>query len=336
MVYSIKEVSLKSVWEVFRNRYSPGAFFQGWWWGEVEIKCGSQVWRFGLFENQNLKAIFQTIKVKAKRGNFLQVRHGPIMAANNGKYWDEIFKFLGNLARNEGCWFIRISPLVPKTREVKSIYQKFHLAPASIHAMDAELAWVLDIEKSEDELLKGMRKTTRYEIRQAQKLGVKVVKSADEKDLRDFLELYRETSARHGFVPHLGIKEEFEIYSQEKQALLFLGKYSGKVLAGAVILFDGHQAIYHHGASVWSKIPAAYLVQWEAIKEAKNRGIKLYNFWGIAPDDKINHPWRGITLFKTGFGGRPINYMHAHDLPVSKKYFLTRSIETVRRIAKGY
>ncbi len=336
MAYSIKELNSRIVWDDFRLKHCPGALFQGWLWGEHEKAAGIKISRYGIYDNSKLIGIFLVIKTVARRGNFLHVRHGPILAANNEKIWNEIFKFLASVARQENCWFIRISPLVVDSPEIRSIYRTFHLVPAAIHAMDAEQAWVLDINKSEEELLAGMRKTTRYEIKQAQKLGVEIVKSYDKKDLNDFLALYRETSERHGFVPHLGIREEFEVYSREKCALLLLGKYLGKVLAGAIIIFDGNQAIYHHGASVWSKVPVTYLIQWEAIKEAKKRGIKIYNFWGIAPGDMPNQPWRGITLFKTGFGGRAVSFLHAHDLPVSKKYFFTRSIESLRRIAKGY
>ncbi len=113
-------------------------------------------------------------------------------------------------------------------------------------------------------------------------------------------------------------------------------EHQGEVLAGAIILFWGNQAFYHHGASVSTKIPASYLLQWKAIIEAQKRGIKVYNLWGIAPEDKPNHPWRGLTLFKKGFGGREIKYIHAHDFPLSPFYTLARTVETVRRIKKGY
>jgi len=89
-------------------------------------------------------------------------------------------------------------------------------------------------------------------------------------------------------------------------------------------------------AIIFSKIPASYVVQWRSILEARKRGINLYNFYGIAPDDKPNHPWRGITLFKKGFGGREINYIHAHDLPVSPMYLVPRTIEAIRTKMRGY
>jgi lipid II:glycine glycyltransferase (peptidoglycan interpeptide bridge formation enzyme) len=79
-------------------------------------------------------------------------------------------------------------------------------------------------------------------------------------------------------------------------------------------------------------------LQWEAIKEAKSRGCKTYNFWGIAPeiknpeDIKVSlHPWAGLSLFKMGFGGERKEYVKTQDLDVSPKYWLNYIIEVLRK-----
>ena len=207
------------------------------------------------------------------------------------------------------------------------------LRPAPIHAMDAEYTWVLRLDDSEEVLLANMRKTTRYLVRQAEKLGVKVVAS---QKIADFLELYEQTAERQHFVPHRGIAAEFTEFVKRGAAELLVATHAGKRIAAAVILYFGQEAIYHHGASIASKIPASYLLQWYAIKEAKKRGLTWYNFWGIAPEDKPNHPWQGITLFKKGFGGELRSFIHAHDLPVSPFYRIAATVETVRKRLKHY
>jgi lipid II:glycine glycyltransferase (peptidoglycan interpeptide bridge formation enzyme) len=53
---------------------------------------------------------------------------------------------------------------------------------------------------------------------------------------------------------------------------------------------------------------ASYLIQWEAILDAKIKGFKFYDFWGV--DEK---KWPGITRFKTGFGGKEVEYVGAWD-----------------------
>jgi len=336
MNFTITSMTSAKNWDDFVLQYAPSALFQSWLWGEVQVKMSQKFWRFGLYDDKKLVGVFAILKVSARRGTFFHVRHGPVFSSQRREYWEEFLRFVKDLAKKENAWFVRISPLIDDSNENHLLLKSFGMQPAAIHAMDAELCWVLDIQRLKEELLVGMRKTTRYEVRQAEKLGVKVIHSTDAKDLASFFLLYQVTSTRQGFVPHQGIGEEFEIYALQKKALLLLGQYEGKILAGAVILFYGNQAFYHHGASLVTKIPVSYLVQWEAIQEAQKRGMKVYNFWGIAPEDKPNHPWRGITLFKKGFGGREIKYIHAHDLPISPWYPFSRSVETIRRIRKGY
>lgn len=318
MAATIKPIERPDVWEEFIARNSPTAYMQSWTWGKVVQRLGHHLWRWGWYEGEELIAIAQIAKVSARRGTFLHIRHGPIVVKN----WKRVLSDLGELAKREHAWFVRISPQVGKLPDLG-------LVPAPIHAMDAEICWVLDLHKPEHELFADMRKTTRYEIRRAQKLGVTVEET---KSLGTFFELYQKTSERQRFVKHTGIAEEFE----EMDARCLVASYEGKALASAIIVYFGDEAIYRHGASIPSKISASYLLQWEAIREAKKRGKKVYNFWGIAPDNKPNHPWRGLTLFKKGFGGREIKYIHAHDLPLSPLYIIPRTIETARKMFKGY
>lgn len=317
MAYIVKEIFSQDTWDAFVQEHSSTALFQSWAWGEVEKKTGNKIWRWGWYNGNILTGVAQIEKIQARRGTFLHVRHGPVGQIN--------FEDLKKLAKSERAWFIRVSPQLPPNEEKQ--YKKLGFVPAPIHAMDAELCWVLDLHKSEEELLAGMRKTTRYEIRHAD--GVSVKKN---KDIESFFALYNATSARHNFVQHKGIREEFETLDCD----LFIASHQGRDLAAAIIVYFGEQAIYHHGASVPNKVGASYFLQWEAIREAKKRGKKIYNFWGIAPDTKINHPWRGITLFKTGFGGRQMEFMHAQDYLVSPFAVIPRMVESLRKRLKGY
>lgn len=336
MELRLQEIDSKKTWEDFLLTHCPQALFQSWLWGEVQKKVGQKIYRLGIFEHNNLLGIAQLFVIRARRGTFLHIRHGPVWQKQEKEYWVEFLRLITPIAKREGAWFIRINPLIETSSVVDAFFRDLGFHNAPIHAMDAEYCWVLGLDKSEEELLLNMRKTTRYEIRRAQKVGVSVISTNNLKDLSNFNKLYEETSKRHGFVKHQGVEEEFEVFGKEDSLTLYLAQFERKIVAGAVILFYGNQAIYHHGASITSKIPGSYLIQWEAIKEAKKRGLKLYNFWGIAPEDKLNHPWRGITLFKKGFGGSEINYVHAKDYAISPLYFIPKSIETVRRKLRGY
>ncbi len=336
MTLALESATNAKDWEKFLLTHRQEALFQSWQWGDVQEKSGHRILRFLLKEEKELVGISQVFVVKARRGPFLHVRHGPVWDTPTLVRWRNFLALMGDVARKEGAWFIRISPLLPNTDETKTTFSQLKLVRAPIHEVDAERCWALDLHPSEEELLIGMRKTTRYEIKLAQKSDVTVTKSTDPKDLAHFFKLYEETSRRHGFVGHTAITEEFEVFAKEGRALLLLGHHEKSLIASAIILFRGSEAIYHHGASISSKIPVSYLVQWEAIREAKKRGMKVYNFYGIAPENKPNHPWRGITLFKKGFGGREINYIHAHDFPLSPLYAIPYLIEAVRTVKRGY
>ncbi len=336
MTYSVAAVDDESQWEWFVLQTSPNALFQSWLWGDVQKRMGANVSRYGIFEGKVLCGVFQTVDVRARRGAFLHVRHGPVLAAPTEALWRATFNFLRQEANKRNMWFIRMNPVLADAPDLRHMFAAEGLRPAAIHRMDGEQCWILDLSQSEEEILSGMRKTTRYEVRSAAKEGVEVFSTTNPIHLKEFFALYKETSTRHGFVPHNGIREEFEVFTKKNQAVLYLGKVGGKTRSAAIILYYGYQAIYHHGASVPSKEPVSYAVQWEAIREAKKRGMKVYNFWGIAPENSAKHPWRGITLFKKGFGGREINYIHAHDLPISPLYILPRTVELVRRMSRGY
>lgn len=300
------------------------------------MKIGNPIWRFGYFRNSQLAGIAQVAYIQAKRGSFLHVRHGPVLRTVSKELLAFVIRSLKDIAREKRAAYIRTSPLIPDTEVNRKLFLGIGCIPSAIHAMDGELCWVLDITKSDNTLFSEMRKTTRYEIRRGQRFGVTVKKSENTRDLDIFFYLYRQTSLRHGFVQHTGIKEEVETFLKQKKAILLFGIHNSEVIACAIILFYGNQAIFHHGASKISKVPASYCVQWEAIREARRRGMKLYNFWGIAPDGVPNHPWSGLTLFKKGFGGHEVRYIHAQDIPLSKVYIFTRAVEQTRKILRGY
>lgn len=334
---TIREVKQKDKWEQFLLSQSLTPFFQSWSWGEVQERIGNSVWRFGLFERQKLVGICLVVEVRAKRGSYFHLRHGPLLTAFTSQF-DSFLRFIIEKAKERRVDFIRMSPPIASESFNMEFLKHHSFRNAPIHNMDAENAWVLDLEKSEEELLFGMRKTTRYLVKKAQSLPINVSSTTNKRNFEAFIKLYEITSKRHKFVPHRGVWEEFEVFTKVNQAKLFIARYKGKVLAGALVISYGNQAIYHHGASSdeYREIPAAYRVQWEAIKEAKRQGKKLYNFWGVVPPEKPNHPWKGLTLFKTGFGGRRVNFIHAQDLPLTAGYWKTFAIETAWRIYRGY
>lgn len=334
-MYSIKEITEKKIWEDFLVSYS-GFFplFQTWQWGDVQKKIGAGVKRFGVFDGKKVVGVFQVIEIKAKRGHFLQVRHGPVIDEMKDA-WYHVFDFLITFGKERKVDFIRVSPMIGNS--VKLNIPLFSIA-APIHNMDAEICWVLDVTKPDEEILKNMRKSHRYLIKKAQQMPIQIIQTQKKEDLKKFLPLYKKLAKQKHFIAHSGIEEELEIFAKDNMAELFLAKYKNKIIAGALIDFVGNMAIYRHSASdeKYREVPAMYLLQWQVIKEAQKRSKKLYNFWGIASTEQKNHPWYGLSLFKKGFGGERKEFMHARDIILSPKYLKTFVIDYLTKIKKGY
>ncbi len=322
---------------------------QSWNWGEFHQKMGGKAWRLGIYEDEELIGVAMLVKVRAKRGVFLEIEHGPItknpksqipnpnqVPRLNFQILKTLLVSLKKIAREERASFIRISPIWERNEENAKVFRELGFREAPTYAA-AESSWKLDITPLEDELLAHMRKTTRYLIRQALKnKDIEIVQSTKKEDLEIFVTLQKEVGMRQQFVPFSKkyIESEFDAFSKDDSATLFLGKYKREVVAAALVIFWCRIGFYHQAASrgEYAKLSIPYLVQWEAIKEAKRRGCKLYDFWGyVDPQKYPNHPWAGPTLFKMGFGGKSYEYVKTQDYPLLWKYWPTAIFETIRK-----
>ena len=335
----LKEITNQKQWSGFIEQNQPHTFLHSWHWGEVQQQLGLKIWRFGIYQNDILQGIALIIKIVAKRGTFLFCPHGPIIHYNNQKHLAVFTRHLKKLCKLENASFFRISPTIETNTKTQGILQTagFHASPIHMHS---ELTWILDITPHEDDLLRNMRKGHKSAIKKSLKEDLTITISKNPKDIDIFYKVYEKTVDRQKFIPYTKkyFLNEFEHFLQSDEVRWFFAVYNNEVISVAMILFSKNSAFYHHGASIFTypNIPAGQLLQWEIIKEAKKRGCSFYNFWGIAPEDKPKHPWRGFTRFKTGFGGQAYNFLRSQDYVVNWKYWVNWIIESVRRIRRGY
>ncbi len=337
---TVKEFDDKKKWASFleENDIAYYPLFQSWEWGEVQALLGFPIIHLGIFDKDVLVGVCLVVDIAARRGHYLHLRHGPVIPSRKKAYLDALVSFVTTLAKQKGASFVRMSPLWEKETTDIQLFKKYGCLPAPIHNMDAELCWVLDITPTEDDILSQMRKSHRYLIRKAQKMDITITQTTDPAAVADFLPLYADVSQRKHFVPHRGIREELTVFGKENKAALFLAKYNNEVAGGILIDFVGKMAVYHHGATLskYRDVPLSNILLWEAIKEAKKRGMHLFNFWGIAPEEQKDHPWQGHSLFKKGFGGYQKEFIHAQDLPLSVMYWKSWVIEQISKKRKGY
>jgi len=171
--------------------------------------------------------------------------------------------------------------------------------------------WILDLNKELKELLAQMHPKTRYNIGLARKKDVTITISKESKDLKYFLQLIKKTANRQQITvhPEKYYKLLWQTLLKHKAGELYIAKLDDKVIAVNLMVKFGQATTYLHGASDYQyrKYMAPHLLQWQAIKEAQNKGCEIYDFWGVAPEDNSQPNWQGITRFKQGFGGQRIS-----------------------------
>lgn len=331
-----KTITNQAEWSNFLKKHQEANFLQSWQWGEFHKKLGHVISRIGFYENNKLAGVMLSIVERAKRGTYLTVPAGPIIDWENQALISIFKKTVRQLAKENNCAFVRVRPQLESNDFSKKLFNKLGFRKSPMH-LHAELTNQLDITKSEEELLANMRKATRYEIKKAIKLVVKIKTSTNPEDIENFYDLQLETAQRHGFIPFSlkFLKMQFEVFAKSGNAILYSAYFEKKLLAQAFIIFYENEAVYHYGASTQDgrEYPGAYLIQWEAILEAKKRGITRYNFWGVANAPK--HRFANLSMFKRGFGGIDYEYLHAQDLIINPlKYSTSYIIEVLRKYSR--
>ena len=336
MVIEARQVDDKQQWEDFIASHEEANFLQSWMWGDVNEKLGKEVIRMGYFDGDSLVGAMIGVIEPARRGRYLAVAAGPIFDWSVRPIVDAWVESLKTIATENDCVFVRVRPQLLSLDTNEQTFKDLGFRPAKMH-LEAELTSQLDLTKSIDELNANLRKNTRREIKQAKKTGIKVTQFDDPSIVKEFYDMQLATAERHGFVPfsYDRLQAEFDVFAETGNVLLYSSHTAqGELIAQAFVIFYGKEASYHYGASteLGRTEPGAYLIQWKAIQEAQRRGCTRYNFWGVVHPEETKHRFYGVSVFKRGFRGEDVEYLHAHDLVVNKaKYLKNFAIETARK-----
>jgi len=328
-----KDITPVELDKFVKAKHPEANFLQSSGWGKVYEITDDKVHYLGFYDQEKLIGTCLAIVKPAKRGRYLEIPGGPLIDWQNQTQVKHAFAGLKTLAAKENCVFIRMRPNIPDTSENRKIFTRNGLHLSSMH-LHAEHTVMIDLAKSKEQLLADMRRQTRYEVRRADKLGIKVTSSTDQSSFKDFYKAQLATAKRQNFVPP---PEDFILAQHEAfkdNAKIYQAELDGKTLALALVILQAPEAIYHEAASTpeGRSLPGAYALQWQVIKDAKALGLKRYNLFGIAPPNTINHRYSGVTTFKTGFGGEQVNYIPAYDLVIDPvKYQVTKMIEVIRK-----
>ncbi len=247
----------------------------------------------------------------------------------------EIISELEKIGREEKCIFIQLEPNIVKNQEPKNWKLEignWKLQP-SAHPLFTKYTFILDLTKSEEDLLKSMHPKTRYNIKVALKHDVQIVQDNSNEAFETYLELTEETTKRQNFYSHtekyhrlmwktLRPKMENGKWKMENKltAHLFLAKYKDQVLAAWILFVFKDTLYYPYGASsnLHRETMASNLMMWEAILFGKKLGLKNFDMWGaLDPNPSKNDPWYGFHRFKEGYGPRLVEFVGSYDLVIN-------------------
>ena len=307
-------------WDEIVKKYPEANFLQSPAYGKMNELLGSKA----TVEDFGGKGHALMVVRDAKRGRYLEIPCGPLIDWEDMDLRAEVFHRITEIAKQEKCVFVRVRPQIIRDAKNMKMLTDLGLKESPMH-LAAEHTVMIDLSLSEEELLAGMRRQTRYEVRRADKLGIKVTRDNSEEIFREFHAVQAETAKRQGFVPPslkvlLAEREAFgdnaEIYVAETNG--------GEKIAYGLIIKDGREGDYYEAASTElnRKLPGAYAIIWQAMRDLKSEGYERFNLWGIAPAGQPNHRYAGVTTFKTGFGGKIVEYVPAHDMVISRMGYL--------------
>jgi len=310
----IHEVTNRDVWNGFVHEHASrsGAFLQSWEWGEFQRATGRAVRRVIGSDDRGPAVAAQFVENALPFGlRYQYCPRGPVMRPDASAF---VPKVLSAVARKTGALFVRFEPGAFVRHSNFDVRPSVALSPAN--------TLITDLTQTFDDLSRNLHPKTRYNVGLAERKGVTV------NFLRDFSpvafdeawKLFETTAARGQFRLHP--RRYYEqmlstLSSDACRAFLAVALLEGKAIA-ANIMIDSHGTrTYLHGASanVHRDAMAPYLLHWELLNEAKHRGLRRYDWWGVAPGEAgESHPWAGITRFKLGFGGERLNVDGTFDL----------------------
>ena len=332
----IVDATNQKKWDKFVTSHDEANFLQSWAWGDFHESRGKTVIRrVAIEDDSKILGVYVGQVETARRGTYMAIAGGPILDWSNKKLVKAIFEDMKEQGKINHCVFVRVRPQITEGEKNRKLFANLGLKSAPMY-LSVEFAGVLDLNKSEEEILAGAAQGLRRKIRKANKTGITVEVSTDPKDIKKFYEIQLETAARHKFVEFSEdfLQKQFEAFAKYDEVKLYTAKLDGEILAQNFMIFYGNEASYHYGVSseLGTKYSGAPLLHMQAMRDARERGIKRYNFWGIVGENETKHRFYGVSCFKRSFGVDELKYTPAHDLILDrKKYFLTKTIESVRK-----
>lgn len=319
--------SRQAEWDAFVVGHAQGHFLQCWGWGELKAGASWQPLRLALCSQPEgtLVAAAQILRrtvfhLPPRLGHLAYLPKGPVVdwtaTTPDGTSLARLFLLkLRSYLRAQGALAFQLEPHLtcdaPTARTALTILQELDFHP--IPAVQPLRTIALDIQPDEETLLAQMKEKWRYNVRLATRKGVQIRAASTLEELDAWYTLLQTTGTRDEFGIHTlaYYRKVWEIFVPRAQARLFLAYANEELLAGIFVTCVAQEAIYLYGASSNTRrnLMPNYLLQWEAIRWARQAGARTYDFWGIPATDNPTEAMAGVYRFKSGWGGQTISFL---------------------------
>lgn len=305
---------------------------QSWEWGAVKSQTGwtanRLLWRESPQSPPLAAASMLLRRISKLPWGVAYVPKGPLLDWTDPAVVEQVISGIEAQARKSWAIFVKIDPDVspgePAGQALIALLDRrgWRFSAEQIQYRNTAL---LDLTPGEEALLEQMKPKWRYNVRLAERRGVRIVRGGLD-DLHTFYALYAETGQRDGFLvrPFSYYEATWRTFmqpdtAQAPSAHLLLAEVEGEAVAGIILFVFGPSAWYMYGASSerQRQLMPNHLLQWEAIRLAAGKGCTRYDLWG-APDvlEELDPMW-GVWRFKEGLGARFAPHIGAWDFPVS-------------------
>lgn len=195
---------------------------------------------------------------------------------------------------------------------------------------------LLDLRRDDAALMRGLDGKWRTELRAALRAGLAVDRgpAAEADRARRFRALYDRVREAKGFESDLEPEFFLGLAGPDFRAEVLIATKDGVDVAGVTVGETGPVAVYLHGATdeAGRRLRAGYLLTWEALRAARDRGRAWYDLGGIDPEANP-----GVTRFKLRMGGEDLTAPGPWEArPPGPLPRLIEGLEALRARARGW
>lgn len=324
---NLQPITDAGTYDAFAAHQPRARFVQSWGWGAFQERLGHRVVRLGITQGGALVSTAQLIAYVLPFGvRYWYCPQGPVVRTDPALAYGDVLRALREHVRDLlPAAFLRAEPLLPPDRTDRLRARGWRRTVS----IQPQHTWVLDLSAPEDELRAAMHPKTRYNIGLAERKGVTVRSSRDADAVATFHAFVRSVNEREGIRSYSAsyYRTMLQVLGDDGSAELLMAYADAVPIAGAILNHYGDTTTYNHGGSsdAHRNLMAPHLLQWTAIRRAQERGMRLYDFRGVAASDDPHDPWAGMTRFKKGFGGYPESLVGTWDYPIQRgQYALYR------------